>query len=268
MAEVVKVPIIGNVKTPWLYAGGAAIAGIVGYAWWSRGTAAAEEEGFAVELPVDEFTPPTIIDSGISVGGRDEAEPIARTNIEWRNMAQAEGEALGFSQSLVQSALTKYLGKARLSVSEAACMSAIVAILGQPPTGGPYSIALEPITPPPPHEEPPPTQPPPTQPPPTQPPPSQPPAQGPPPTPTGFAATGAKGGVFLSWYASPGATGYEVIRMTASGNDTPWHNVGNTTALFLQQLVPEDTQYAYAVRAYGPGGYSGAAHSAPTWVLR
>jgi hypothetical protein len=38
-----------------------------------------------------------------------------------------------------------------------------------------------------------------------------------PPTPTGLAATPAKGQVSLSWTASPGATGYQVKRATASG---------------------------------------------------
>lgn len=150
MAEVVKVPLIGGVKKPWLYAGGAAVAGIAGYAWWTRG-AIVEEEGFDVELPADEFEPPTVVDSGISVGGgASVGEPIARTNVEWRQMAAEQAAALGFSDAVINSGLTKYLAKQRLTATEATMMAAIVAILGQPPSGGPYSILQESPAPPPP----------------------------------------------------------------------------------------------------------------------
>jgi len=142
VAEIVKVPVVGNVKSTWLYAGGAAVAGIVGYAWWTRGGGSGETtEDFAVELPATDYVPPTVVDSGINVGGAAQGEPIARTNVEWRTMAQEQGEGLGFSQTTVASALTKYLGKSRLTATEAAAMAAIVAILGQPPTGGPYTIS-------------------------------------------------------------------------------------------------------------------------------
>lgn len=157
MAEIVKVPVVGNVKKPWLYAGGAAVAGIAAYAWWTRG-AVVEDTTTSVELPADEFTPPTVVDSGISVGGTaQQGEPIARTNVEWRQMAAEQGAALGFTDAVINSALTKYLAKQRLTLTEASAMAAIVAILGQPPSGGPYSILEEAPTPPPPHTTPPPT---------------------------------------------------------------------------------------------------------------
>lgn len=141
MAEVVKVPVLGNVKTPWLYAGAAAVAGIVGYAWWSRGTAgAAEDEGFSVELPADEFTPPTVVDSGISVGGGTTTPQIARNNVEWLAMAREQAAALGFTPELTAIALTKYLAKASLNPPEASLIRAVVQILGQPPNNGPYPI--------------------------------------------------------------------------------------------------------------------------------
>jgi hypothetical protein len=151
MAEVVTVPVLGKVKQSWLYAGGAAVAGIVGYAWWS-GAGQGEDEVLEVELPATDYEPPTVVDSGISVGGGlPQGEPIARTNVEWASMAREQGDALGFDVAVVNSALTKYLGKDRLTVTEAAAIAAIVAILGQPPTGGPYSILNAPVTPPPPH---------------------------------------------------------------------------------------------------------------------
>jgi hypothetical protein len=147
MAEVITVPVLGKVKQSWLYAGGAAVAGIVGYAWWSGAGTGEDEETFDVELPATDYEPPTVLDSGLSVGGAAQGEPIARTNVEWRSMAAEQGAALGFSDAVLNSALTKYLGKDRLNVTEAAAMAAIVAILGQPPSGGPYPILAELPTP-------------------------------------------------------------------------------------------------------------------------
>jgi hypothetical protein len=173
MAEVVKVPVVGKVKKPVLYAGGAAVAGIVGYAWWTRGALVADES-LDVEFPATDFEAPTVVDSGISVGGGPiTGEPIARTNVEWVTMAREQAAGFGASEALTNSAISKYLGKARLTVAEVALISAIVAVLGQPPTGGPYSILPADVTPPPPHTDPP-TPPPPTTPPPTTPPPGTP----------------------------------------------------------------------------------------------
>jgi hypothetical protein len=147
MAEVIKVPVLGKVKQSWLYAGGAAVAGIVGYAWWSGAGTGEDDETFDVELPATDYEPPTVVDSGLSIGAAAQGEPIARTNVEWASMAREQLDALGFSVTVVNSALTKYLGKERLNVTEAAAISAVVAILGQPPTGGPYSILNEAVTP-------------------------------------------------------------------------------------------------------------------------
>jgi len=238
MADVVKVPVIGNVKTPWLYAGGAAVVGIAAYAWWTR-AGITETEDFAVELPATEFEPPTVVDSGINVGGAGgQGEPIARTNVEWRNMAQAEGEALGFSQVVMQSALTKYLGKDRLGATEAAAMSAVVAILGQPPTGGPYSIMLSPIEPPPPHAP-----------------------AGVPGTVTGLAYVGpviGKPGFHqLVWNRVDGADRYLVTGQTlnaagqpSGGSGPAWPEESNSH----QAHIPSNTNFRFEVRAQNASG--------------
>jgi len=151
MAEIVKVPVLGNVKKPWLYAGGAAVAGIVGYAWWTKG-AIVEDTGFAVELPATEFTPPTVVDSGISVGNTTPTPGIAENNVEWANMAREQAAGLGFSIGVTASALTKYLGKVSLTPTEASLIRGVVAILGQPPQNGPYTITESGPEPPPTHD--------------------------------------------------------------------------------------------------------------------
>lgn len=153
MAEVVKVPVLGNVKTPWLYAGGAAVAGVVGYAWWTRGGGSGTTtEDFAVELPATDYQPPTVVDSGINVGGAATGEPIARTNIEWASLAREQASALGYTQAATALALTKYFARQPLSTTESSLMRAVVQVLGQPPQGGPYTITDSGPEPPAPHE--------------------------------------------------------------------------------------------------------------------
>jgi len=230
MAEVVTVPIVGKVKQSWLYVGGALVAGVVGYAWWTRASVV-EDTTVGVELPATEYEPPTVVDSGISVGGASQGEPIARTNVEWRSMAQEQGEALGFERTTMQSAISKFLGKGQLSAVEAAAISAVVAILGQPPTGGPYPISLAPVTPPS-----------------TTPTPTAPGAV------TGLRYAGRQGPNHsrIDWAATPGATGYIVQYKGPGGDGPPWPEVGTHHDAYLAAGVTYDYD-VWAVNATGQG---------------
>jgi len=266
MAEVVKVPVVGSVPKPWLYAGGAAVAGIVGYAWWTAGSRAEEDQGFAVELPVTDYKPPTVVDSGISVGGATPTPGLAENNAEWLSMARETAAGLGFAVTVIATGLTKYLAKLPVTATEASMIRAVVNVLGPPPNNGPFPITEEIPPPPPPHEEPPPP-PPPNQPPsPNQPPPPA--GPGAPSAPPWVSAIGHKDAIELHWGAASGATWYEFVRIAGSSLDTPWTNVGNTTQLVWPQDVDVDTHYAYAVRAGGPGGYGPPTMSNDVWILR
>jgi hypothetical protein len=235
MVEVVKVPVVGKVPKPALYAGGAAVAGIVGYAWWTRG-ALIEDETTDVELPATDFEPPTVVDSGISVGGAAAAEPIARTNVEWRSMAAEQAAALGFADAVINSGLTKYLAKERLGATELLMVSAVVAILGQPPTGGPYPIIAAPVAPT--------------------------------PTATKPAAPSAvnvrrinRTQVIVSWTPVVGATRYEVRTERAPAQYGPWNSTGLRTSS-VPITLHFRTRYAWSVRAVNAAGTGPARRSA------
>lgn len=231
--------------------GGAGVAGIVGYAWFSKGKN--QPAAPALPEPVPEPTDTPGFDADVNNG----AAP--GTNDAWVNLAVARAIGIGLDGGAVAEALGMFLAQQRLTKTQASLVRTAIGLAGNPPVGPPGGgswVVLEQDTGG--SSEPPPTQ----NPPPVQ----QPPATtGAPSTPTGFAAAGDRQGVWLAWNPSSNATGYEIARMTANER-TGWLGVGNKTALFHPQYVNEDTQFAYAVRAVGPGGYSGEAWSAPTWI--
>jgi uncharacterized repeat protein (TIGR01451 family) len=77
----------------------------------------------------------------------------------------------------------------------------------------------------------------------------------PPPTPTGLAAVALDGQVRLTWFASPSATSYSVLRSETSGG--PYSVAGSpTTTNFTDTAVLNGTTYFYVVVANGQAGSS------------
>lgn len=248
---VVTVPVVGKVDQRWLYAGGATIAGIVAYAWW---TGSSEPEPGLLPAPETEFEPPTVVDSNLDFRERDEPTPgMPESNVEWLSMAREQGAALGFADTLVTTALQKYLAKQPLTVGEAAAVSAIVAILGTPPSG---SYPLIPTLPPtnPPHV--PPTTPPST---PTK-------VLGPP---SSVRASGGRATLVASWSGVPGATGYQVrfVRGYPQGTGGTWVSVSASARShrFTQRVTRRST-YTVEVRTRNRAGVGKSRRSRPTTV--
>lgn len=80
---------------------------------------------------------------------------------------------------------------------------------------------------------------------------------GAPPAPSGLTATASDGQVALAWNASVGATGYSVLRSTASGDGYALAAGGNTTlSSFTDTTVINGTSYYYVVVAKNLGGIS------------
>jgi hypothetical protein len=160
MADTVKLPAIGPVKKQWVYAGGALVAGIVAYAWWSRGTRGEEIPVPAQPIPEDyagEFltegreAPPTIVGGGSfdDTG----AGSIINTNTEWFTAAVAALTESGYDTITAVNTLGKFLSRRPLSASERQLVQAAKGFVGEPPLGGPWPIIDElppPATTPPP----------------------------------------------------------------------------------------------------------------------
>jgi hypothetical protein len=253
MAAVDTISVAGkSMDKRVVYFGGAAALGVVGYAYWrnARDNAApqiltADPNLAPVDVPTDE--------PGFSVFGPNKPP---QSNVEWRDTAVAKLVSIGLDGGAVSSAIGKYLARQPMTKTEIDLVQQAIAAAGYPPESGQLPIVEIPSggvqTPP--AENPPPA--------------GNPPAAAPsaPSQPGSVRATGFKDAVLVEWSASSGADGYELARFTATSQDTPWQYVGNTTAWLGPQYVNVDTQYAYYIRARGPGGYSQPTGSNPVWI--
>jgi fibronectin type 3 domain-containing protein len=77
-----------------------------------------------------------------------------------------------------------------------------------------------------------------------------------PPVPTSLSASAGNAEVTLTWAASEGATGYNVLRGTVTGG--PYTQIGTSTSVaYTDTTVTNGTTYYYVVQATNPGGASG-----------
>lgn len=150
----VKIPGIGPVDKKWVYVGGAAVAGIVGYAYWNRSRAeAAEPEvddytsgtDYAMDSGVDEYVNP-----GGSQAPVDEDYITAPTsNPEWSQKAIAFLVDNGYDPVEASFAVGRYMLRQSLSSLQANMIRAASAVLGPPPVGSyPIEVTTTPTTPP------------------------------------------------------------------------------------------------------------------------
>lgn len=129
-----------------VYAGAAAVAGIVIYAWWSKSSSSEEE----VEPEFDQFgnpiagpTPglagPTVVDSNL------EAIPdgLPRNNADWGQKATEYLTNQGYEGTVVAPALGKFIARKPLTAAEQAIVRAAIAGVGYPPNDGPWTVIEE-----------------------------------------------------------------------------------------------------------------------------
>jgi hypothetical protein len=229
------IPVVGKVDQKFVYMGGALIVGILGYAWLSKSrTAPPADVAPAVPLPADDYVPNNVVDSTGSFGPNPPTgpPPIAADNVQWSSMAREQAAAFGIGSELANSAIGHYLGRQPMTATEVAILAPIIAVLGAPPTGGPYPLI--PSLPTPPvgghgGEE--------------------------LPAPAGFNPVGVSPTqVALQWSRVPGAITYQVRR-----DGGPWQPIGSVERIIVPS--PSGT-HSFSVRAVDGSGKPGAASTA------
>lgn len=140
MPETVTLPAVGRVDERWVIAGVALIVGIVGWAWYQRGSTVPEEE-----LPpeTDDFTE-AAVDAYQGAFGtpalttRTPNEPgylPPTSDAEWAQRAQTILTGVNYDPLTAATAVGKYLTRQNLTPVEADIVRVAIAQLGAPPQG-------------------------------------------------------------------------------------------------------------------------------------
>lgn len=151
----VTLPGVGTVDRKYVYAGGALVAGIVGYAWFKHSTTQSADLGATADSTADatdtgvteagDYVDPTF--GGVSsmpVSSSQVDNTIIDTNGEWTAAAVEAMSNLGYDGIATSTALGKYLARKGLSASEADYVTTARGLVGDPPVGGPYSVIYNP----------------------------------------------------------------------------------------------------------------------------
>jgi len=138
MADTMQLPGVGKVNKTYVYAGGAAVAGIVGYAWWTRSRRPAAPVYDVDSVGETDYRPPMGGGGNSSYTGQ-QPEGI-NSNIQWAQKAVALLEQSGTDLGLAGIAVTRFLARQPLSPNEERAITSIYAMLGEPPEGRPWKI--------------------------------------------------------------------------------------------------------------------------------
>lgn len=146
MTETVDLPVAGPVKKQWVIVGGAAVAGIVGYAWWKY-----YRDGGAGEGPVELDPGFADYDGGLYTGTPGTTTPglaynppgdttdpddlPPTTNAVWTVRGVDYLQNLGFDPQLVAVTLGKYLARVPVTAAEADIIRTAEGAIGKPPVG-------------------------------------------------------------------------------------------------------------------------------------
>lgn len=154
MPDSVQVPGAGKVNKTWLWAGAAAVAGIVVFAYMRRSNepiAAGEGE----VAPGDQWSPDAYTGAGIGAPGGETYDPndvstrfmAPVTNAEWTQRVVDALAGMGYDITFAASTVGKYLSGQALNAAEKIVMQAGIAVMGSPPAGAlPIISGPEPTT--------------------------------------------------------------------------------------------------------------------------
>ncbi|WP_433478149.1 fibronectin type III domain-containing protein [Spirillospora sp. CA-142024] len=170
MAGTVKIPGVGSVPTKWAVAGGVAVVGIAGVAYWrySNNKAAIAEEStptvndttgesetvypaYATDYAADDsynggaYPYPSYTTPSYGVTTTTQT-PDPVTNSEWTQRSIEQLENIGVEAQAASLAVSRYLLKECVTATQADLVRQAVAALGTPPQGS-FSIIVCPSAP-------------------------------------------------------------------------------------------------------------------------
>lgn len=223
MAETIKVPGVGQVKRAYVIAGGALVVGIVGYAWWSRGSGGGDVPAYSEEDISDVVTdtPGGSAGSPANSGGDStDGSTDPDSDAEWVNLAASLLEG-SYELTAIHEALGLYITGQPLTSAQERIVRAAIGVAGYPP-GGRYAIT--PITTPSPSAL-------------TE--------------PTGVkVASRTSSSVSLSWSAVSGASGYRIYR----GSTRDGESSGTS---YTDSGLSASSSYTWQVSAVDASGKEG-----------
>lgn len=138
--ETIDLPAVGKVNKTYVYVGGAAAAGIVVYAWWSRS-----------RTPAPVYDVDTVGETEYKApgggGGSTYTGPMPEginSNLEWAKEAVEWFASNGYDTAACTIAVTRYLARKPLNTREQEWVSIVVTMIGEPPEGRPWKIIPDP----------------------------------------------------------------------------------------------------------------------------
>ena len=239
-ANEVKIVGIGKIPRSWLLAGGAAIAGIVVYAYIRRSRAAPDvEPGSDEQLDEAGYVPsdwsPDAFVGAQAPGGAAFDPQVDRldvtTNAEWSQRVIDLLTDVGYDRTKAAQTIGKYLSGQALDGTEKLIIQTAIAMLGNPPAGalpiisqqGPYpTVPSTPTT-----------------------------ALAPPSLAVRPGMGKGTGRYVLAWGSSPGATGYQVRWVVGHVGGIP-RPLPATQHSYTTAPAPKRGHLAFEVRATAP----------------
>lgn len=231
MAETVNVPGVGKARTIWVVAAGAAIVGIVAYAYMRRASQPVLGEGDVT--PGDQWSPDAYTGATAPPGGEtyDPSDTTftdqpPRTNAEWTQRVVDWLVNVGqYDMQFTANTIGKYLSGNPLNAGEKLLVQAGIGAMGSPPAGAlPIISAPEPTAPAPPGAK--------------------------LPRPSGLHLTANRRGYFAFNWSPVRGTTYYLVKGGPIGHPITGPVFGTQK---VGRGVPSGSQRAYWVQAHAPG---------------
>lgn len=124
-----------------VYVAGAATAGVVGWAWWTRSRE--DFDAREAQREIDESLPGPVEEPTDTPGFGVIGGVTPKTNAEWNETAVTRLMNIGIDAVAAQAAIGKFLQRRPLNPTEAALVEQAIAAAGYPPENAPWVIIRE-----------------------------------------------------------------------------------------------------------------------------